>query len=278
MNYATFAKLTRLKVTNILKLERGLAKMKKWGRTVGSVLLAGSLLVGGMALNGVFKSPEKAYAAEDMQRNVVSVVGKGELSIKPDIVYLSIGVSTSAATAEEAQKTNGAKITKLTTLLKKTWGIADKDIQSTQFYVQPNYTYNEKEGQQVKGYNAQHTMQVSYRDLSKVGQLLDAASSAGANNIGNARFAIEDPSAFEAQVIEKAMANADVKAAAIAKVAKRSLGQVVTVIQSDDGNNPVFYTESAMLSKSSADMNAGTSVEAGEVKVSTQLSVMYELK
>ncbi|MNI84219.1 oxidative stress defense protein [compost metagenome] len=74
------------------------------------------------------------------------------------------------------------------------------------------------------------------------------------------------------------MANADVKAAAIAKAAKRSLGQVVTVTQNDDGNNPVFYMESASLSKASADTAAGTSVEPGEVKVSTQLSVVYELK
>lgn len=235
-------------------------------------------MVGGLGLSAALQGPEKAYAADEVQRNIVSVVGKGELSIKPDIVYLSIGVSTSAATAEEAQKTNGAKIAKLTTLLKNTWGIADKDIQSTQFYVQPNYVYNEKEGQQVKGYNAQHTLQVSYRDLAKVGQLLDAASTAGANNIGSARFAIEDPAAFEAQVIEKAMANADVKAAAIAKVAKRSLGQVVTVIQNDDGNNPVYYMENAQMSKASADTAGGTSVEAGEVKVTTQLNVTYELK
>ncbi|WP_150272320.1 SIMPL domain-containing protein [Paenibacillus tepidiphilus] len=252
--------------------------MNKWGKTIGAVLLASSLLVGGMALNGGFKGPEKAYAAEEVQKNIVSVVGKGELSIKPDVVYLSIGVSTSAATAEEAQKNTGAKISKITALLKGTWGLADKDIKSTQFYVQPNYSYSEKDGQQVKGYIAQHTLEVTYRDLAKVGSLLDAVSTAGANNIGNARFAIEDPSAFEAQVIEKAMANADVKAAAIAKSAKRSLGQVVTVIQNDDGNNPVTYLETAAMSKSSADANGATSVEAGEVKVTTRLSVTYELK
>ncbi|SEU22741.1 SIMPL domain-containing protein [Paenibacillus sp. NFR01] len=252
--------------------------MNKWGKSLGAVLLAGSLLIGGLALSGAFQSPEKAYA-EDVQKNIVSVVGKGELSIKPDIVYLSIGVSTTAATAEEAQKSNGGKIAKLTALFKNTWKIADKDIQSTQFSVQPNYTYSEKDGQQVKGYIAQHTMQVAYRDLAKVGELLDAASAAGANNIGNARFAIEDTSAFEAQVIEKAMANADAKAAAIAKAAKRSVGQVVTVIQNDDGNNPVFYAEAAsMSSKAAADMAGGTSVQPGEVSVTTQLNVTYELK
>ncbi|MNF10927.1 hypothetical protein D3C80_2120180 [compost metagenome] len=74
------------------------------------------------------------------------------------------------------------------------------------------------------------------------------------------------------------MANADVKAAAIAKAAKRSLGQVVTVTQNEDGNNPVYYMENAAMSKASADTAGGTSVEPGQVKVTTQLSVVYELK
>ncbi|MDQ0194760.1 SIMPL domain-containing protein [Paenibacillus wynnii] len=250
--------------------------MKNWVKSFGSVLLAGSLIMGGIGLSGAFKGPEKAFA-EDVQKNIVNVVGKGELSIKPDIVYLSIGVDTSAATAQEAQKSNGAKITKLTTLFKTTWAIADKDIQSTQFYVQPNYSYSEKEGQQIKGYNAHHTLQIAYRDLSKVGALLDAASAAGANNIGNARFAVEDSSAFEAQVIGKAMANADVKAGAIATAAKRSLGQVVTVTQSDVSNNPVYY-DNMKMEAAAADSAGGTSVQPGEVKITTMLSVTYELK
>lgn len=252
-----------------------MASMRKWGKSIGSVLLAASLMIGGMGLSGVLKGPEKAYA-DEVQKNIVNVVGKGELSIKPDIAYLSIGVTTTAETAQEAQKGTAAKVSKLTALFKTTWGIADKDIQSTQFNVQPNYTYSEKDGQKVKGYNAQHTLEVSYRDLTKVGQLLDAASAAGANNIGNVRFAIEDPSAFEAQAIEKAMQNADVKASAIAKASKRGLGQVVTVVQSDDGNNPVVYAEAAQ--KMSMDNAAGSSVEPGQVKIITQLNVTYELK
>ncbi len=233
--------------------------------------------MGGMALSGAFQGPEKAFA-EDVQRNIVSVVGKGELSIKPDIVYLSIGVDTSAATAQEAQKNNAAKISKITSVLKTTWGIADKDIQSVQFYVQPNYSYSEKEGQKVNGYNAHHTLQVAYRSLDKVGALLDAVSGAGANNIGNASFAVEDTSAFEAQVIEKAMANADVKASAIAKAAKRSLGVVISVSQNDSSVNPVYFNQNMKLEAAAADSAAGTSVQPGEVKITTQLSVMYELK
>ncbi|MFX3648491.1 SIMPL domain-containing protein [Paenibacillus sp.] len=251
--------------------------MKGLVKKIGSVLIVGSLLIGGIGMSGVTQGPTKAYA-DEVQKNVVSVVGKGELSIKPDIVYLSIGVDTTASTAQEAQKTNAAKIQKITTLLKGTWKIADKDIQSTQFYVQPNYSYSEKEGQQVKGYNANHTLLVSYRDLTKVGELLDAASAAGANNLGNARFSVEDTSAFEAQVIEKAMANADVKAGAIAKAAKRSLGQVITVSQNDGNVTPVYFEQNLKMDMAAADAGASTSVQPGVVKVTTQLSVMYELK
>ncbi|MFD1773899.1 SIMPL domain-containing protein [Paenibacillus rhizophilus] len=250
--------------------------MKGWIKSVLTVFVAGSLMVGGVALSGGLKQPEKAYA-EEVQKNIVSVVGKGELSMKPDIVYLSIGVDTSATTAQEAQKSNGAKIQKLTALLKNTWGISDKDIQTSEFFVQPNYTYNDKEGQKVKGYNAHHVLQVAYRDLTKVGSLLDAASEAGANNIGNARFAVEDTSAFEAQVIEKAMANADVKAAAIAKAAKRTLGQVLTVSQNDVGAGPILYEQNAKMMYGAADSAASTAVQPGEVKIITQLNVIYQL-
>lgn len=251
--------------------------MRGWVKTVGAVLLAGGLLVGAMGLSGALKGPEKALA-EEAQKNVIQVTGKGELSIKPDIVNLSIGVDTSASTAEEAQKANAAKIQKLTTVLKSTWGIADKDIQTIRFNVQPNYTYSEKEGQQVKGYNANHTLRVSYRDLSKVGGLLDAAASAGANNIGNAGFSVEDPSAFEAQVLEKAMANADVKAAAIAKAAKRSLGLVISVTQLDTGSNPAPYLMFDQMASKAASEAAGTTVQPGEIDVTAQVSVTYEMK
>ncbi|MDR9852016.1 SIMPL domain-containing protein [Paenibacillus sp. VCA1] len=250
--------------------------MKKWIKPVGSVLIAGALLVGGAGVTGI-TGVSTAYADQDVQRNVVNVVGKGEISVKPDIAYLSIGVDTQAETAQSAQKANAEKIQKITDLLKNTWKIADKDIQSVSFYVQPNYVYNDKDGQKVKGYTAHHTLQVSYRDLSKVGKLLDDASNAGANNIDNVTFSVENRDQFEEQVIQKAMANADLKAGAIAKAAKRQLGMVLVVSQGDVGN-PVVFTNAKLDSLATADAGNSTSVSPGEVKVSTQLSVQYELK
>lgn len=246
---------------------------KQWMKPFGAVLVASSLLVGGTS----YVAPGNyAYAAE-VQQNVINVVGKGEIQVKPDIAYLSIGVNSAAETAASAQKANAAKIQKVTNLLKNTWKINADDIQTSQFYVQPNYTYNEKDGQKVKGYTAHHTLTVTYRDMDKIGELLDAASQAGANNIENVRFTVENPERYESEVIAKAVANADVKAGAIAKAVKRELGTVLSVSQ-PDANVPVLYANEALMSKSESDSNAGTQIEAGQVKVSTVLNITYEMK
>lgn len=250
--------------------------MKTWLKPVGAVLIAGTMLVGGTVLMGSSNLSNAVYA-DEVQKNVINVVGSGEISVKPDISYLSIGVQTEAATAKEAQSANAAKVAKLNTLLKDTWKINAKDIQTGQFYVQPNYTYTEKEGQKVKGYTAQHTLQVSYRELDKIGQLLDAASTAGANVINNVQFATENPDQFEEQVIQKAMANANMKASAIAKAANRQVGIVLTVTQSSSG--PAVYNQNYMMKEMAApDAGASTQIEAGEIKVNTTVSVTYEMK
>ncbi|GAB6928158.1 SIMPL domain-containing protein [Paenibacillus sp. JCM 10914] len=253
--------------------------MKRWVKQLGSIMIAGALLTGTAAVTG-FGGTSKAYAAEGVQQNLITVLGKGEISVKPDIVYLSIGAESYAATAKSAQKSNAQKIEKVMKLLKDTWKINDKDIKTEQFYVQPNYTYDDKEGRKVQNYAAYHSLEVTLRDLSKVGDLLDAAAEEGANSIGNARFSVENRDAFEEQVIDKAIANADLKAKAIAKASKRQLGVVVSVVEGAVGTDRIYgLNEMAAKVESSMANDAGsTSVKPGEIKISTQLYVQYELK
>lgn len=252
--------------------------MKVWAKRLGSIMIAGALLTGGSVWTGALGAGE-VHAAESVQQNRITVVGKGEISVKPDIVYLSIGVESFAETAKSAQKNTAQKMAKINELLTKTWKIDEKDIKTEQFYVQPNYTYTDKEGRKVQNYSAHHSLEVTLRDLSKVGEILDAAAEAGANNIGNARFSIENRDAYETQVIEKAMANADLKAQAIAKASKRQLGVVVNVVQEEAANRDVFnYGNMEMKQESASMADAGTSVKPGEIKLITQLYVQYEMK
>lgn len=253
--------------------------MNKWVKSFSAFAIAGTLLAGTAVLTNTLGPAQPAKAAEsDALRNVVNVTGAGELSVKPDIVTLTIGVETEADTAKAAQSANSEKMAKITAVLKDTWKVDAKDIQTGQFYVQPNYSYTEKEGQKVKGYTAHHSLNVTYRDLTKVGQLLDAVSEAGANRISDVRFSTENTDQFQEQVIDKAMNNAKLKASAIAKSAGRSLGMVVNVTLSGGGETPVYMQNEMLMSKATADSAASTSLEAGEVTLKANVTVTYELK
>ncbi|NGZ77146.1 SIMPL domain-containing protein [Saccharibacillus alkalitolerans] len=250
--------------------------MKMWMKPLGSVLIAGSLLVGGAALPASVGIGQ-AHAAEVTAMNVINVVGKGEVKVTPDVAYLYIGVESNASTASAAQKKTAASVNKLNALLKTDWKIAAKDIETDQFHVSPNYTYSEKDGQSIKDYSAVHVLKVTYRDLDKIGQLLDAASETGANRIQNISFASENPEQYEEQAITKAMTSANVKAAAIAKAAGRTLGAALTISQ-DDAQAPIVYAEYPMAKMETADMNASTAIEPGEITITTRLTVQYEMK
>ncbi|WP_322907208.1 SIMPL domain-containing protein [Paenibacillus sp. SGZ-1009] len=246
-------------------------------KSITSLLLAGTLLTGVM-MSVALPGASSAYAAETTQpaaTGVINVSGDGKLSVKPDIAYVSIGAQTTAATAAKAQASNAQKMNKLTALLKK-WSIPQSDIQTVQFYVQPNYNYNDKDGQKVTGYTAYHTLQVKYRDLDKIGQLLDDAAAAGANNVGSVNFDVENPQTYEDQVIAKAMANAAAKAGSIAKAANRTLGELLSVSESGSVMPPIVMQRSEAAT---SDMSAGgTSVQPGMIELNATLTVQYAMK
>lgn len=253
--------------------------MKTWLKPAVSLLVAGTLLAGGTALTGAPGFAGTAYADSGVQTNIVTVQGKGEISVKPDVAYLSIGVVTKAKTAQEAQKANAEKAAKLSKLLKETWGINEKDIQTGQFYVSPDYTYNKESSEEkISGYTARHTLDVTYRDLDKVGQLLDAASAAGANQIGAIRFATEKPEQYEEEVIQKAMADAGRKAGILAKAAGRTLGKALSISLENASVPNISLNYKVVAMSESADNAAGSPIEAGEIEVRTTVSVVYELK
>jgi uncharacterized protein YggE len=251
--------------------------VKIWVKAAGAALLAGTVFVGGFGGLDFGGSSGKAYAeAVNVVRNVISVDGQGEISVSPDIAYLSIGVQTQGKTAAAAQKENAQIMDKVNNLLKTTWGINAKDIKTTQFSVQPDYAYSEADGQKLKGYTAYHTLNVAYRDLSKIGQLLDAAAGAGANNIDAVRFTVENPEKYEEEVIAKALSNAQMKASAVAKAANRQLGGLLNVNLAN-ADAPVFYREVAMAKSEDSAAGASTSVEPGQITLDTRLTAQYEM-
>ncbi|UQZ84071.1 26 kDa periplasmic immunogenic protein precursor [Paenibacillus konkukensis] len=217
-----------------------------------------------------------AYAAQEDARNSISVSGQGEIKITPDVAYISLGVVTKADTANEAQAKNAESFQKLTSMLFDTYKLDQKDVKTSSFQVQPVYNYTDKEPV-ITGYSASQTVQVTYRDIDKIGTFLDAASGAGANQINGIQFDTEKRQDYEIQAIDSAMKNAEVKAKAIAKTAGKELKGIMNVAEGGTSGWPVVRQYSPMMMKADmASSAAGTSISPGELTITTSVTVQYE--
>jgi uncharacterized protein YggE len=153
--------------------------------------------------------PTTILAEETSQPGTISIQGEGEVYAEPDLAYVSSGVVSEAGNAREALSANSANMAALIELLKST-GVADRDIQTSNFNVQPQYDYNKSGGNRHKivGYLVSNNVSVRIRDLDNLGTVLDQMVSVGANSIDQVSFAKNDTKALNDQARNHAMQDA----------------------------------------------------------------------
>ena len=118
----------------------------------------------------------------------ISVSGSGIATLTPDIAYVNIGVRTESEDAAQAVSKNNSLSQEVSDTI-KALGIDEKDIQTTNFSIHPQQEYDPNGKPTGKiNYVVNNTVYVTVRDLDMVGDLLNAAVSAGANTINGIRF------------------------------------------------------------------------------------------
>lgn len=252
--------------------------VKRWvaAGLVGA-LLAAAPLYGSSVIDSV-RGGTAVAAEEQAQTHTITVTGEGKITIQPDVAYVNLGVFSKGKTANEAQTANAKLFAAVEKVLLEQFGIAKKDIKTNGFQVHPEYSYQEKAEPKITGYTADHSLVVTYRDLDKLGQLLDAVSKAGANRMNGVQFGTEKGEQYELQAIEKAMGNAETKANTIAKYAKRSVKGVLSVQQHGVSNIPAPYHRMAKVAFDTASAESvSTSVQPGEMEYVTSVTVTYEM-
>ncbi len=207
----------------------------------------------------------------------ITVVGEGKVTIKPDTARANIGVEVIKPTVKEASAENKTVIASVLDAL-KAQGIAEKDIQTSGFSI-----YAERYNQDGSGpsdqirYHVSNNVMVVIRNLDKVGDVLDAAIEAGANNIYGVDFSLSDPTKLESDTRAKAIADAKAKAEDLAKLTGVTVGNVVSISEVIGGNGGGAYQSN--FSKAATGMGGGgaTPVNPGELELSMQLQVVYSI-
>jgi hypothetical protein len=213
-------------------------------------------------------------SANGPSERLITVVGTGQASGAPDVATVNIGVETQSVSIKHAVADNSTRMNKLLLAL-KSLGIADNDIRTSNYSVfteqQPGSTDSAPAAPAVT-YRVSNQVSLTVRDVSKLGNVLDAVVNAGANNINGVNFSVADTSKLEGDARAKAMADAKARAQSLASLAGVELGEVVSV--SEVVNNP----EPVLRAAVAASGPAGTPIQPGTLDIGTSVQVSYEIR
>lgn len=210
-----------------------------------------------------------------VSRGIV-VSGQGSTKITPDIAVFSTGVITTGGTSNEAISRNADVMTEVLKALNQL-GVADDDIETQNINVWPEFDYgNRDEGRELPliiGYRAENRVLVTVRDIGSVGDIIDAAASAGANQIYGLSFTVSDDTrkSLRGEVLELAVEDATEKAQSIANALDIPKIIPVSVVESGGFAPPIYRYDVAVMEK-----GASTPVSPGEVEVSASVTVTFD--
>lgn len=209
------------------------------------------------------------------QQKTISVSSEGSVKVKPDMAYINVGVQTENKSSKEAQKENTTKMNKVMQVLKEL-KIAEADIKTTQYTIYPIETYSSNEQRSyVTGYRVNNTLEITIRDISNVGTIIDAVTAKEANTISNIRFTVAEPDKYYLQALENATLKAREKADVLAKQFGIKIGLPSQINETSGGYNPpILYSRMESI-KSSMDMSPVTDISSGELEIRASVGLVY---
>jgi hypothetical protein len=237
------------------------------------------ILAGATAAFGLLSlacSTETTVLTNSNEQQGITVSGQGSVFGEPDVAIATLGVQADAATVGDARAQAAESMNAMVQSLKD-GGVDEKDIQTTQYYVDARYDFSDNR-QTIIGFTVSNIATVKVRDIDKTGELIDAAITAGGDRarVQGLTFTIDDPAALQDEARVEAMADAKGRAETLAQAAGAELGKPRSISEGG-GPAPIVFDAArsgAFLEQAAAD----TSIETGQLEVVVQVAVVYELK
>ncbi|MGI9570371.1 MAG: SIMPL domain-containing protein [Desulfobulbia bacterium] len=222
-----------------------------------------------------------AQAAENGQaKRTISMVGSGKVNAAPDIAMIGLGVTSRGETAREALNENTKAMSALLTAL-KSGGIAEKDIQTSNFSIQPVYDHPRQQNPQkpklprIVGYNVSNQVSAMVRNPDSLGALLDKSVSVGSNQINSVQFSIDKQKPLRDVARKLAVEDAVRKAKLYADAAGVGLGDIINISEAGGVRppRPMMMRRAEMAADS-----APVPIARGEQTLSVNVNITWEIK
>jgi uncharacterized protein YggE len=236
---------------------------------------AATMMAAMAAASPAVAQQHQEHAMHQIEGTVLSVSAEGRVESAPDMATISLGVTTEGATAQAALQANAQRMNALTQSLRRA-GIAERDIQTSNVSVNPQYAYVENRPPRITGYQANNQVSVRVRNLDRLGSVIDNAVAAGGNTVHGVSFSHADPDAQLDAARREAAQNARRRADLYAQAFNMRVHRIIAISESGGYPPPMPVPVYARM-EAMADA-APTPVAPGEISTSVNVNVTFELR
>jgi len=201
----------------------------------------------------------------------ISVNGTGTAYSAPDVAKIDFGVRSESRNLSSSQKANATAIAKIKNDL-AAFDIANEDIQTVNYNINPDYIYSGAQKPRLTGYTTYHFLRLTIRKLDMVDAILQTLGYSGATDISQISFTIDDTAEIQSEAREKAIANAKDLAQQLANLSDAKLGQVISIKEDSSNPNNPYPMADGMGG------GGGPGIEQGSLSVTSNVTLTYSLK
>lgn len=215
------------------------------------------------------------YIGEPNAPATINVSGTGEIDAVPDIANFNFSVTEESDDVADAQ-TKAASTTNAIIAYLKQNGVLGADVQTTDYSINPRYNYSPSGIQELAGYDVSESVSVNVKNISSVGSLLSGIGMLGAENVSDLSFTEDNYDDLVKQTEAKAITDAEMNAARIAKDLGVSLGRITAYSnQSAVLPSPIFY---AQAMSAAASPSVSPVISSGQNKITANVTITYEIQ
>lgn len=258
--------------------------------SASALLILLAVWVGNQIWGTAWNQNIRAEVTSAPYSRTITIEGDGKVTVKPDIARVSLSVATTGQTVKAVTEDGNTKMNAVIAAV-KALGVKEDDVKTSSYSLYPEYNYNQpyfigedeapqKSEPKIVGYKLTQSLEVKVRDLTITDKVIDAATAAGANQVGSLSFDVDDLAPVKAEARKLAFDKAKDKANQMAGAAGVSIGRVVTFSEGFSGGGMVQYARnyamSDMMMESSPSVAPG--IESGSMDVTVNISVTYEIE
>jgi uncharacterized protein len=240
---------------------------------VRTVLATSALAVAALAAATLIPSALRAQPMSPAMHQPppqLNITATGSVEVTPDRARVTLGVDTEAKTAQEAAQANAALQTRIIEAVRKA-GIPAASIRTSGYNVAPRQEYiPETRTWRVDGYQVTNLVVIVVEPVSKAGEVIDAALTAGANRVAGLTFEVKDATAAREEAMTKAVERARREADIVARAAGGTVAGLLELSVTSMDNTPRPMMEMAMMRSDAAQTPISEGTQSVMVSVNTR--------